>query len=813
MTGALDALRVLDLSTRLAGAYCARLFGDFGADVRMLETERGHPLRGEPPFLGGEPGPERSLLHAYVNANKTSWLGDGEYALKEQIAGADVIVTTEAPWPERLREALRSARPDAVVLSITPFGLEGPLAGAKANNLTLSAMSGWSSICGYEGEPPLTLPRHSAEFLAGVASFCGGAAALLRREATGQRTLVDVSELEAMIVSSVPWSLASIFDPGGYTEAVHKHDRARAPFLRAADGDMVVVLGQGPFWRDAMTVLGIAEPAELAESGGADFDEPDQRRQLLASVRGRIEEAVARRPRMELFELLSQVRGVAGVVQSMSDLLDNPQLRARDYFVETTVDGQRVERPGPPVRLSASPWALRRDAPRLGEHQMSGEAAVWRRRTGPTARRGAPIPPETPLAGVRVLTFTQAWSGPLGTELLALLGADVVQVEARRRPDVWRMFVAGYNTPVPPGIADPSRRQRGWNTMGLYNATNLNKRAITLDMQDPRGAEIFWRLLPGFDVFAESFSPHVMPNWGVTYETLQEARPDIIFASLSGYGATGPYTIYPANGATIEPMSGLSSLNGYEGDRAGNTGGLIPDPIGGMYLASSIIAALHHRARTGEGQRIDLSMMEVMASHLGDAVMEWSANGALRGPGGNRHPRIAPHGVYVTRDGQWLALSAENDAEFRALADRIGTPDVAVDPRFAIADARKTNEKALDDLIGAWCATQDAEAAASALLAAGSAAARVSTLPEVLLSPNPQAVSRGFVTEQEHPEAGLHPIAVAPWKFGGRSVPLRRPSPCMGEHSFEVFRQELGMDRAEYEALVAAGVTGDEPPD
>ena len=810
MTGALDGVRVLDLSTRLAGAYCARLFGDFGADVRMLETERGHPLRREPPFLGGEPGPERSLLHAYVNANKTSWLDDGEDALTVQIAEADVIVTTEAPWSVRLREALRSARADAVVLSITPFGLEGPLAGAKANNLTLSAMSGWSAICGYEGEPPLTLPRHSSEFLAGVASFCGGAAALLRRQATGQGTLVDASELEAMIVSSVPWSLASIFDPGGYTEAVHKHDRARAPFLRAADGEMVVVLGQGPFWRDAMTVLGIAEPAEPA---GADFDEPAQRRQLLAAARGRIEEAVARRPRMELFELLSQVRGVAGVVQSMSDLLDNPQLRARDYFVETTVDGQRVERPGPPVKLSASPWALRRDAPRLGEHQMSGEAAAWRRRAGHTAKPEADVPPETPLAGVRVLTFTQAWSGPLGTELLALLGADVVQAEARRRPDVWRMFVAGYNTPVPPGIADPSRRQRGWNTMGLYNATNLNKRAITLDMQDPRGAELFWRLLPGFDVFAESFSPHVMPNWGVTYETLQNARPDIIFASLSGYGATGPYANYPANGATIEPMSGLSSLNGYEGDRAGNTGGLIPDPIGGMYLASSIIAALHHRARTGEGQRIDLSMMEVMASHLGDAVMEWSANGVLRGPGGNRHPRIAPHGVYATRDGQGLALSAENDAEFRALAERIGMPDLAADPRFASADGRKANEEALDDLVGGWCATQDAEAAASALLAAGCAAARVSSLPEVLLSPNPQAVSRGFVTDQEHPEAGVHPIAVAPWKFGGRSVPFRRPSPCMGEHSFEVFRQELGMDRDEYEALVAAGVTGDEPPD
>ena len=305
--------------------------------------------------------------------------------------------------------------------------------------------------------------------------------------------------------------------------------------------------------------------------------------------------------------------------------------------------------------------------------------------------------------------------------------------------------------------------------MGLYNATNLNKRAITLDMQDPRGAEIFWRLLPGFDVFAESFSPHVLPNWGVTYETrARMSRPDIIFASLSGYGATGPYTNYPANGATIEPMSGLSSLNGYEGDRAGNTGGLIPDPIGGMYLASSIIAALHHRARTGEGQRIDLSMMEVMASHLGDAVMEWSANGVVARAGWKPPPaHRAARGLRDTRRPVAGAVRRE----------RCRVPGARRPDRYAgcgrwihdsrAADARKTNEEALDDLIGAWCARQDAEAAASALLAAGCAAARVATLPEVLLSPNPQAASRGFVTDQEHPEAGGAPDC-------GGSVEVRR---------------------------------------
>ena len=802
MPAAFDDLRVLDLSRRLSGAYCTRLFADLGAHVLLIEPPEGHPLRAEPPFLDDQPGPDRSLLHAYVNANKQSLVANDGLDLAAQVVAADLIVTTDTPLPDETRAALEAKRDDAVHLSLTPFGLDGPLTGAPANNLTHSAMSGWAHICGYEDEPPLALPRHSADYVAGITAFSAAAAALVRRVASGYGSLVDVSELDALIVSSFPWSLSALYEgPDGYP--VHVHSRDRPAFQQAADGDMVVVLGQGPFWKDALSALGLDDLAD------ASFDDPGVRRSHLASIQERVAQAIAQRPRLELFEELSRIRVVTGVVQDTSDLLVNPHLAEREYFVETAIDGRSAQRPGPPFRLSKTPWKLRRPAPRLDEHDQAPTPTP-----APFSVRSNHAPPaEAPLAGVRVLTFTQAWSGTLGTELLALLGADVVQIEARCRPDVWRTYRGGFDVPVPALLVDPSRRQRGWNCMGLYNAANLNKRAITLDMNEPRGAEIFWRLVPRFDVVADNFSPHALPNWGITYETLREARPDIIFAALSGYGATGPYTHYAANGGTIEPMSGLSSLNGYEDDRPTSTGGLLPDPVGGMYFSSAIIAALHHRARTGEGQQIDISMTEAMAAHLGDALLERSANGVVRRPGGNRHPRIAPHGVYATTDGEWLALAAETDDAWRALAAHMRQPQLADDARFATPAARKANEDALDATIAAWCAHQDAAQAASALLALGCAAARVEHLTEVLESPNPQTLARGFMVNVEHPEAGTHTLAVAPWRFSGKPVPPIRPSPCLGEHSFEVFHAELGLTQPEYDALVDAGVTGDMPPD
>lgn len=809
MVAAFDDLRVLDLSDRLSGAYCARMFGDFGADVLLLEPPEGHALRGEPPFLEDAPGPDRSLVHAYVNANKRSRIAPGEAAdLAVHIAEADVIVTTAAPWSPVLRDALEAKRPDAIHVSVTPFGLEGPLAGAAGNNLTHSAMSGWADICGYAGEPPLQLPPHQSDYLAGVAAFVGAAGAIVRRDASGAGALVDVSELEAVIVSSAPWALAAVYEgPEGFTAAVHAHHRERPVFYQSSDGKVMAGFGQGPFWIDAMHALALGELADDR------FSDPVQRRAHLSEIRPQIEQRIATLSRWEVFETLSTVRSVSGVVQDTEDLLENPHFDAREYFVETEVAGRSLRMPGAPVKLSATPWELRRPAPSVSD--PDDEPPSFRARLAAPVAVGAatPTPVTAPLTGVRVLTFTQAWSGPLGTELLALLGADVVQIEARRRPDVWRTYSGGYHAAVPERVADPDRRQRAWNVMGLYNATNLNKRAITLDMSDPRGADLFWRLATRFDVFAESFSPHVLPSWGITYERLRERRPDVIFASLSGYGASGPYAPYAANGATIEPMSGVSSVHGYVGGPAQNTGGLIPDPVGGMYLASAILAAVHHRARSGEGQYIDLSMMEAMTAHLGDAILERSANDTTRRPIGNRHPRHAPHGIYPARDGRWLALAAESDEAWRSLAAHVGRPALGADERFASATARKRHEDELDAIITAWCADQRADEAADALRSLGCPAARVIELAAVLEEPLPHLRARGFLQDVEHAEAGVGTLAVAPWRFSSRGIEVTRPSPWMGEHSYEVFRDELGMTHCEYDELVTAGVTGDMPPE
>ncbi|HVC30347.1 MAG TPA: CoA transferase [Steroidobacteraceae bacterium] len=474
--------------------------------------------------------------------------------------------------------------------------------------------------------------------------------------------------------------------------------------------------------------------------------------------------------------------------------------------------------------MSLTPWAFshpptafpRReggdDETERGDDARAGEARRWRRQreASVSAHASALRPPSRggPLSGVLGIVLTQAWSGTFATELLGLLGAEIVQIEARGRPDSWR---GDYSGTVPQAIRDESKRQRAWNASGLYNAVNLNKRAITLDLGRPRGRELFLRLVQHADIVAENFSPRVMGNLGLAYEQLKRLKPDIILASLSAYGASGPYANVPGIGGTLEPMSGMSSLLGYEGGRPQNSGSMYPDPVAGYYLAAAMIMALRHRGRTGEGQWIDCGMMEANASFIGDALLEYSANGRIRSRLGNHHLRIAPHNIYATRNGRWLALSADGEAAWARLATQMGRPDLAGDPRFVSATARKANEEALDGVVGAWVREQDAATAAASLTVIGVAAAEVLDPVEVLC--HPQLRARGFFVEVDHPEAGMHLQAGVPWKLSHTPATVVRAAPMLGEHGREVLAEYAAVSDAEYDDLVAAGITGDMPPE
>ncbi|MCK9486908.1 MAG: CoA transferase [Dehalococcoidia bacterium] len=418
-----------------------------------------------------------------------------------------------------------------------------------------------------------------------------------------------------------------------------------------------------------------------------------------------------------------------------------------------------------------------------------------------------------PLAGTRGIVLTQAWAGSYCSSLLGMLGADVVQVEVRKRPDSWR---GDYAAPLAPMLRDIETARNPWNCSALYNSVNLGKRCITLDLGDERGMRAFRRLLEHADFCAENFSPRVMGNFGLAYEQMRAIKPDIILASLSAYGHDGSWANVPGIGGTIEPSSGMSALLGYEGGPPLNSGQMYPDVVAGYNACAAIITALRHRDRTGEGQFIDLSMQEASLAWVGDAFLEYATTGRQRPRMGNRHHTFAPHGVYpaAPADGEgerWIALACESEEQWRALCD-LAALGWAEDARFATPADRKANEDALDEAIRGWTAGHDRDVLASRLTEAGVVAAPVLDALEV--AADPVLRERRVVVEVEHPEAGRWPQVALPMHFS-RTVPEvpPRPAPLQGEHTHEVLAELLDMSADEVDELVRAGVSGGGPPD
>lgn len=414
-----------------------------------------------------------------------------------------------------------------------------------------------------------------------------------------------------------------------------------------------------------------------------------------------------------------------------------------------------------------------------------------------------------PLEGVCAVVLTHAWAGTFATELLALAGAEVIQIEARRRPDGWRM---GYQAPMPNALKAVPTAEHAWNCSGFYNSVNLNKQAITLDLQEPEGLEIFKRLIPLADVVAENFSPRVMGNLGIGYDALREIKQDLIMCSLSAYGATGAYRDVIGFGGTLEPTSGMSSLLGYEDDSPLNSGAMYPDPVAGYNGFAAIVTALFHRFRTGEGQHIDLSMQESNLTFVGDAALEYATTGRVRPRLGNRHTTFAPHAIFrASGEEQWVALAAENEEQWRTLCEIAGHPEWAADPRFADRGQRRANEDALNSAISGWMQDEERDTVADRLAEAGVLAAPVLDAGEVAADPDFDA--RGLVQDVEHPEAGTWRQMAVPYRFTRTPIRVTRPSPLLGEHSAEVLERYLGISAEEYAGLVARGVSGEGPPD
>lgn len=409
---------------------------------------------------------------------------------------------------------------------------------------------------------------------------------------------------------------------------------------------------------------------------------------------------------------------------------------------------------------------------------------------------------KAPLEGIRIADFSWVWAGPFCTLQLAHLGADVIRIETETRPCVTRM--------LPPW---PDNQFTNLNRSGYFNQYNQGKRSITLNYKVEGALDVAKRLVEKSDVVVNNFAAGVMEDLGLGYEVLKKLRPNIIMASLSGYGDTGPYCDYVAYGPAQVPLSGTSALTGYKGWPPMHSGFSYADPNGGVHGAFAVLTALYHRAKTGEGQYIDMSQWECAMGLLAEGILEYTMNGREPERDGNRDPWMAPHGIFRCKDlpekildvtiDMWVSVVAADDEEWQRLARAIGRPELGQDARFATLAARKKNEDELEAIVTQWTSQRTAYEATELLQAAGVAAFTCATNKDV--AEDPHLKERGYFVELEHPEVGVRQHIGMPWRMNRTPCAVRRPAPCIGQHTDEVMTQVLGYTQAQVDALRAAG--------
>jgi len=407
-----------------------------------------------------------------------------------------------------------------------------------------------------------------------------------------------------------------------------------------------------------------------------------------------------------------------------------------------------------------------------------------------------------PLSGIRVCDFTWVWAGPYCTLQLAHLGAEVIRIETKTRPCVTRML-----PPWPDAVFDSIDKS------GYFNQYNQGKKSLSLNFKHPEAKEAAWRLIKQSDVVINNFAAGVIDNMGFGYEAVKKVNPNVVMITLSGYGDTGPESHYVSYGPAQVPLSGLSALTGYKGFPPMHAGFSYADPNAGVHGAFAVISALFHRAKTGEGQYIDMSQWECAIDLLAEGILEYTMNGREPERVGNRDPQMAPHGIFKCLDlpekildqtvDQWVSIICADDAEWARLARAIGKPELANDPRFATLAARKRNEDALEAIVSEWTAKRKVADVVTAIQSAGVAAAACADAK--YLSEDPNLNQRGYFVYSEHPKVGVRQHCGIPWRMSATPCEVKSAGPVLGQHTNEVMTGLLGYSAAEVEAMRAKG--------
>lgn len=396
------------------------------------------------------------------------------------------------------------------------------------------------------------------------------------------------------------------------------------------------------------------------------------------------------------------------------------------------------------------------------------------------------------LEGLKVLEFTRVIVGPHAGRMLAEHGAQVIIVETIQHPDSLRVM-APFKDDIPEV-----------NRAAYFAKYAVNKYGITLNLEVPQAVAIFKRLVAWADVVIESQGPTVAARLGVSYNELRQVKPDIIVASTSQMGKSGPWAAFKGFGYQSAAMAGFHHLTGYPDQDPLGPYGAYTDVLAPQFLACAILAALDHRRRTGEGQYIEQSQLEAGVHFLATTVMDYALHGRVAQRQGNRDPYAAPHGCYPCRgEDRWCVIAVGSEEEWQSFCQTTGHPEWAQDPRLATLQARKENEDELDRLVAAWTADYTPQEVMERLQRAGVAAGVVATGQD--LHEDPQLRHRQHWRVLEHPEMGPTAYGSPPFQLSRTPWEPCRPAPLLGEHNQYVLQEVLGLSDEELVALLEKG--------
>lgn len=399
-----------------------------------------------------------------------------------------------------------------------------------------------------------------------------------------------------------------------------------------------------------------------------------------------------------------------------------------------------------------------------------------------------------PLDGTRVLDLTRFVSGPHATQMMADFGADVVKVE-------------------PPGSGDPTRQldKMAGEPDSLFAITiSRGKRSLALDLYSDAGKAVLSDLIKAADVLVENFRPGTMERMGFGWEQVKELNPRLVFVRVSGFGQDGPSAGRAAYDPVIQALSGFMELTGPADGPPTVCGTIITDYLTGLHTVIGTLTALQARERTGEGQWVDVAMLDGATTMLNTVLPEYFMNGRARTRQGNLNPISVPSQTFPCRDGRWVHITAANDADFVKICKVIGRPELPQDARFKTIEKRKQQQVAIEQAITEWTMSLDSEKVERLLLAEKLAITRVATIPEV--ATNPQLAHRGHFIEVEHPIQGKITVAGPAVRFSGHPMPQNNRIPLAGEHSAETLRDWLGYDDGRIDDLITTGTVGRSDP-